>query len=217
LTFLGYSLTVYSSKIEKTMQVITKSAVMAFIFNMTFTALVSATNEPIIIAQPNNITQCMGGTEVLKVAISANLTVIYQWQQSSDNANWVHIKGATHAVYTPESQNIGKMWYRVLVTTQGENSKAAASQSAEVMVVESPKVSITAVASKSVNAYMTFIATRTGGAGRCTLQWQISENNAPWKDIEGATGNEFKTAVSAAKGTAKYKAVQRCTGSGCCK
>jgi hypothetical protein len=214
LTFLGYSLTVYSSKIEKTMQAITKCALLAILF-FAFTSFLSASNEPIIVLQPNNITQCVGGNEVLKVAISADLKAVYQWQQSSDNSDWEYIKDATQATYTPSSEKIGKTWYRVLITTQGESSKAVASKSAEVTVVSSPNVRIETVASKSIDANITFIATRTGGAGTCTLQWQVSENDAPWRDIEGATGDSLKVSVSA-KGLAKYKAVQHCTGSGCC-
>jgi hypothetical protein len=196
------------------MQVITKYALLAILF-FACTSFLSASNEPIIVLQPNNISQCVGGNEALRVAISADLKAVYQWQQSSDNSDWEYINGATQATYTPSSEKPNKTWYRVLITTQGEGARAVASKSAEVTVLASPKVKIETVASKSIDANVTFIATRTGGAGTCTLQWQISENDAPWKNIDGATGDALKVSVSA-KGMAKYKAVQRCTGSGCC-
>jgi hypothetical protein len=214
LTFLGYSLTFFSSKIEKTMQVITKCALLAILF-FAFTSFLSASNEPIIVSQPNNITQCVGGTEVLKVTISANLTAVYQWQLSSDNANWAHINGANQATYTPESQNSGKMWYRVLVTTQGESSRAVASNSAEVKIVEPSRISVETISSKSIDSSITFKATRSGGAGSCSLQWQKSENGSVWADIEGATGEVFTAPVSVGS-PARYKVVAKCTGSGCC-
>jgi large repetitive protein len=215
LTFLGYSLTFFSSKKEKTMQVITKSAFTAILFSVAFTAQISASNEPIIVSQPNNITQCVGGTEVLKVAISANLSAVYQWQQSSDNANWAHINGANQATYTPESQNVGKMWYRVLITTQGENSRAVASNSAEVKIAEPTKISIETISSKSLESSVSFKATYSGGVGIRSLQWQKSENGISWTNIEGATSDVFTTPVSVGS-PARYKVVSKCTGSGCC-
>lgn len=196
------------------MQLISKSAFMACLFNVAFTVILSASNEPIIVAQPNNIAQCVGGNEVLKVAISADLTVVYQWQQSSDNANWAHIKGATEATYTPESQNIGKIWYRVLITTQGENAKAVASKSVEVKIVALPKLSVETISSKALNSNLLLKAKRTGGAGDCTLQWQVSENGSTWTNIEGAIGEEYNAPVSVTR--ARYKVVTKCTGSGCC-
>lgn len=197
------------------MQFISKSAFMAFLFCVAFTAQISASNEPIIVSQPNNITQCVGGNEALKVSVSANLSVVFQWQQSSDNVNWAHIKGANQATYTPESHNAGKMWYRVLVTTQGESSRAVASNSAEVKIAEPTKISVETISSKSVESCVTFKATHSGGAGKCSLQWQKSENGTSWTNIEGATSDVFTAPVSIGS-PARYKVISKCTGSGCC-
>ena len=116
------------------MQRIQKIAFVFMLFCLTAFSNLKASNEPIIVAQPTNLSLFLGGQALLKVKTVENLTVIFQWQKSSDNANWLSIQGANQATYTPQTQKTGKAWYRVLITTVEENARAVASQSAEVTV-----------------------------------------------------------------------------------
>lgn len=126
----------FHPKKRKTMQFIKKPVLLAILFSFALTSMLSASNEPIITAQPTHITQFVGGYEALKVAVSTKLTVVYQWQKSTDNSNWLSIQGATEASYTPQTLVAGKAWYRVLITTIEDNARAVASDSAEVMIRE---------------------------------------------------------------------------------
>jgi hypothetical protein len=56
-----------------------------------FVSLIHASDEPVIVAQPKNIAQCKGGTEMLQVAVADGVLATYQWQQSSDKTTWTNI------------------------------------------------------------------------------------------------------------------------------
>jgi hypothetical protein len=195
------------------LSLILKTVLKVFLCNFVFISLLSASNEPIIVSQPTNITQCLGGHDTLRVLISEKTTVTYQWQKSQDTLNWTSIEGANQASYIPESKNISKTWYRVLVKTANDNAQEVVSKKAEVVIEGKPYVLVSSVNCKENT--MTLKAQSLGGTGDCSFQWQISETNSPWTDIKGAIGDEY-TAISTSSGKKNYRVIRKCTGSGCC-
>ena len=124
------------------MQRIQKIAFICMLFSCAAFTNLKASNEPIIVAQPASIALHSGAQAALKVQVVETLTVVYQWQKSYDNTNWLSIQGANKATYTPQTQETGKAWYRVLVTTVEENARAVASQSAEVTIRDTPNTEL---------------------------------------------------------------------------
>jgi hypothetical protein len=64
-------------------------------------------------------------------------TLTYQWQSSKDGKNFTDIKDATKAEYTPQTEETGTVYYRVLVTnTTGGSASSAAGETITVTVAE---------------------------------------------------------------------------------
>ena len=64
-------------------------------------------------------------------------TLTYQWQSSKDGKNFIDIKDATNAEYTPQTGEAGTVYYRVLVTnTAGGSASSAAGEAIAVTVAE---------------------------------------------------------------------------------
>ena len=68
-------------------------------------------------------------------------TLTYQWQSSKDGKNFTDIKDATKAEYTPQTGEVGTVYYRVLVTnTAGGSASTAAGETITVTVAENEAV-----------------------------------------------------------------------------
>ena len=67
------------------------------------------------------------------VAAASDATLTYQWQSSTDNANWSDINGAISATYKPSTQSVGTTYYRVVVTNSDGNCPAT-SETATITV-----------------------------------------------------------------------------------
>jgi hypothetical protein len=185
------------------------TALLSFVF----TTVSSANTEPVIISQPKNVAQCIGGTEVLSVVLKEGIKATFQWQKSIDNASWKDINEAKNADFRPNSNEIGTVWYRVAVTLEGENTTTY-SQSAYVVVAEMPTLRVT-VANGTICLGEKAIlkAIKSGGAGDCTIQWQSFKENEGWKDIEGQTKDTITVELLDEK--SQYRAKLTCAGNGC--
>jgi large repetitive protein len=167
----------------------------------------------LIVRQPNDITQCVGGMDKLSV-VTISEEVSYQWQSSEDNKFWKNVTGATDATFYPNSKTTGQLWYRVVVSEKKEDKKTAISKSAMVKVAEMPRLSVSVVEGMMcTDKDITFKAAIVGGAGDCTFQWQKSTDGSSWKDIEGAKNETYKAAMGSG---IKYRITSKCSGSGCC-
>jgi hypothetical protein len=172
-------------------------------------------DEPIILKQPENISQCIGGTEKLEMTLNEGIKATIQWQFSRDNKSWDNVNGATDATFTPDSKEAKTTWYRVAVTTQGKDARISLTTPVKVEVVASPTVDISIPKDKVCDGGKILMrAERKGGAGDCIIQWQIGDSNNNWQNIEGENKDEF-TAPIIDKNT-RYRAITKCTGSGCC-
>jgi hypothetical protein len=195
-----------------------KLRLMAALFSLVFsTQIFAGKDEPIILKQPENISQCIGGTEKLEITLNEGVKATIQWQFSRDNKYWDNVNSATDVTFTPDSKEAKTTWYRVAVTTQGKDARISLTTSVKVEVVETAKVDVTILSKGAIcdGEKICMKATRKGGAGECTIQWQTSNSSQKeWTNIEGETKEEF-TAPSITKNI-QYRAIMKCTGSGCC-
>lgn len=198
------------------MIILKKAFVVAAAICLTSVSVLKASNEPLIIEQPKNIAECIGGTNELKVTLKEGIKARFQWQKSFNNRHWTNIEKATEATHKPEANTPSKMWYRAVITTEGGNSEPIYSQSAEVTIAEAVAVRVEVPNSTiCLNEKLTLTAVPTGGAGECSLQWQVSTNRSAWTDIEGETNSQLviREKLEINK---NYRAVYKCNGSGCC-
>jgi large repetitive protein len=176
--------------------------------------LLANTDDPtVIVKQPNDITQCVGGVEKLMV-VTTSEDVTFQWQSSEDNKFWKNVSGATEATFYPTSKTTSQLWYRVVVSGKKEDKKTAISKSALVKIAELPRLSVSVVEGMMcTDKDITFKAAIVGGAGDCTFQWQKSTDGSAWNDIDGAKSETYKAAMGSG---IKYRITSKCSGSGCC-
>lgn len=171
-----------------------------------------------ITTQPVGFSECLGGTEALRVAASGtNATSVlnYQWQKSSDSLTWTNIAGATAATYTPTSTAAGIVRYRVVIRIAG-STVSVTSASVLVSIVADPAITrqpagYSLVAGDTTRP-LTVVA--TGGTPNLTYQWQSSTTAAgPFVNVTGATSATYRP--SAATTTMMYRVVVTAAGSGC--
>jgi large repetitive protein len=176
--------------------------------------LLANTDDPtVIVKQPNDISQCVGGMEKL-IVVTTSEDVTFQWQSSEDNKFWKNVSGATEATFYPTSKTTSQLWYRVVVSGKKDDKKTAISKSAMVKIAELPRLSVSVLEGlMCTDKDITFKAAIVGGAGDCTFQWQKSTDGSAWNDIDGANSETYKAAMGSG---IKYRITSKCSGSGCC-
>jgi large repetitive protein len=181
---------------------------------ITSSSLLANNDDPtVIVKQPSDITQCVGGMDKLMV-VTTSEEVTFQWQSSEDNKFWKNVTGATEATFYPTSKTTSQLWYRVVVVAKNDDKKTAISKSAMVKIAELPRLSVSVVEGMMcTDKDITFKAAIVGGAGDCTFQWQKSTDGSAWNDIEGAKSETYKAAMGSG---IKYRITSKCSGSGCC-
>lgn len=125
----------------------------------------------------------------------------YCWQFSEDNATWTIIAGATGETYTPNGETNKTGWFRrgaynaakdtvysnAIHTTVGNvqpgeiSMNDGATEQGEYCIDEEINIDIKANPVIENAAYQS----------NYTIQWQKRINAGEWKDIEGATGDEY--------------------------
>ncbi|MFZ4521893.1 MAG: PKD domain-containing protein, partial [Bacteroidales bacterium] len=167
----------------------------------------------VVVAGPNDVTVCNGGTATVSVSASGGPGVYtYQWDYSATNSpyNWVPISGATNASYTtPALTSDG--WYRCTVECGTVITSAA-----HVTVNPDPGISVQPVGDVSCLGVPTILSvTMTGGTGTFTYQWERSAGTCAtpfWVPISGATASTY----SATPGlTTSYHVLVNQSGNGC--
>lgn len=181
-------------------------------------ATVTITPALTITANPNNISQCIGGTDVLSVSVSGGVSggLTYQWFSSPDNGMtpWAAIAGATSATYTPSSAVAGTTYYRVEVSSTGGACGAQTSAAAVVEIL--PNIAITtapADITECVDGTDALSVTVVGGTTPLSYQWQVNIAGI-WTNIIGATSATY-TPSSVLAGTTQYRVIVSAGGSGC--
>ncbi|HJW29481.1 MAG TPA: hypothetical protein VJ508_09525, partial [Saprospiraceae bacterium] len=145
------------------------------------TATVIISPDLLITSQPVGITECVGGTNAMTVAVTGGSgTINYQWQSSPDGTTgWVNASGtgSTTNTFTPPSTVAGTTYYRVLVNATDNGCDQAVSNTATAVI--SPDLQVTSQPSDITECVggtdqMTTIV--TGGSGTISNQWQQSVN-----------------------------------------
>ena len=119
-----------------------KIRVLVALFCLIFSAQIFAANggdEPIILKQPEEMTQCIGGSEKLTVTLNEGVKAKLQWQYSIDAKHWMNMEGATELTYTPDTKAIKIMFMRVAVTTEGKESRISLTTPVRVEIKECKK------------------------------------------------------------------------------
>ncbi|MGL3001701.1 PKD domain-containing protein, partial [Flavobacterium sp. RSSB_23] len=152
-------------------------------------ATLNIVNDPIVTTQPLGSTICSGNTHTMNVVASGGTgTLLYQWQESSNNTSFSDISGANSASYTTVSLTDNK-FYRVKIT-QAASGCEVISNSVPVYVatiVEQP----TNPPTICVGGFetLTAAASLNGGTGTLNYQWQSSPNgNNSWADVSVGSG-----------------------------
>jgi hypothetical protein len=154
-------------------------------------AILTVSNGPTVIAQPNNSTVCEAANTSFTVGGSGGAT--YQWQLSTDGGvNFNNIAGATTATLnlTAVTASMNNYHYRCVLTSAG--CAVPATSNAAILTVQTAPVassqpqSITLCAGSS----NTFSVTATGT--NITYQWQVStDGGANYTNIGGATSASY--------------------------
>ncbi|HJW29258.1 MAG TPA: hypothetical protein VJ508_08385, partial [Saprospiraceae bacterium] len=179
-------------------------------------------NDPAVITQPSNITECVGGTSTMTVTITGGTgTITYQWQSSPDGSTgWANATGtgSTTATYTPPSTSAGTTFYRVLINATGNGCGQAVSANATATIV--PDLSVTTQptnVNECIGGTATMTLTVTGGTGTISYQWQSSpDGTTGWVNATG-TGSTTSifTPPSTVASTTYYRVLINATGDGC--
>ena len=168
----------------------------------------------VIVAQPNDISECVDGNQQMTIAISGGTgNITYQWQISTDGMSFNNVPGATGTTFTPSSTTVSTTYYRVVISSDVDGCGPITSTAATVAILADPSVFITAV--KDIiceGETATLNANITGGLSSTTIQWQNSTDGTNWSDVSGATNVNLTTgSLSVAT---QYRVVAR-QGSGC--
>lgn len=177
--------------------------------NVTLDQLLSITTDP------QNITQCVGGTAPLTVAANSSGTVLYEWQSATAPAGPFTTLTATAASFTPPATAAGATYYRAILRSVNglcrDTSKVALATVVANAVLTTQPADFSACAG-SANATLSVAA--TGGIAPLQYQWQsATAASGPWNNVAGATGASF--IPPAATGNVFYRAVVSSAASGC--
>lgn len=126
-------------------------------------------------------------------------TLIYQWEQSTNQSTWTAISGGTSSNYQPGVLSQFTYYRRV-----SSYSACAANSSNEILVTV-----FTAPGNNAIGNAQTLCATSpaaaltgtlpTGGNGPFTYQWESSADQSSWSAITNATDQDYTPATPIAQ------------------
>ena len=168
----------------------------------------------VIVAQPNDISECVGGNQQMTIAISGGTgNITYQWQVSSDGINFTNVPGANATVYTPPATVAATSYYRVVISSDVAGCGPITSTAATVAVLADPTVSLSAIKDIICDGESASITAATsGGSGDLTYIWQSSTDGTNWSEVAGSTGSILTTPALTI--TTQFRVIVR-QGSGC--
>ncbi|HJW29827.1 MAG TPA: hypothetical protein VJ508_11380, partial [Saprospiraceae bacterium] len=176
----------------------------------------------VVTSQPQDVNECVGGTNTMSVSVSGGSgTITYQWQSSPDGVgSWTNATGtgSTSSTFTPPSSVAGTTYYRVLVNAS--NSGCGQTESNVAVAIIAPDIVIT-IQPTDVNEciggadQMTVVI--TGGSGVISYQWQSSPNGTnSWVNASGAGSTTATfTPPSLVAGTTYYRVLVNAANNGC--
>jgi gliding motility-associated-like protein len=163
----------------------------------------------VIVGQPSDITQCLGGNLPLTISIIGGTgTITYKWQSSDNGVAWTDIPGANTTTYSPPASTVGTKYYRAIISSDVTGCGEVVSTASTVIVLADPSVTLVAEKSALCAGETAIVkATVSGGAGSVTYQWQSSLNGSIWTDVAGATGTSL--AIANISATTYFRVIVR--------
>ena len=166
-------------------------------------------------------TICSGGNPVAfpSVAPTANGTISYQWQSSTDNITFNNISGATSAIYDPSTLTANTWYRRIDTSTLGGVSCIATTNTIAVNLTTPPVISTQPIASQTLCAQAIPVPLSVqviGGTIPYTYQWYSNTNNntTSGTSITGATSANYVPSTTTV-GTKYYYCVVSSPEAGC--
>jgi hypothetical protein len=172
--------------------------------------------------QPQDVNECIGGTNTMTVSVTGGSgTITYQWQSSPDGSSgWQNEVGggATTATFTPPSTTAGTTYYRVLINAGNSGCDQAVSNNAIAII--NPDLLITTQptdVNECIGATDPMTVVVTGGSGVISYQWQSSPNGTSgWVNAVGSGNNtDTFTPPSTVAGTTYYRVLVNASNNGC--
>ncbi len=176
----------------------------------------------IVINQPLDVNECVGGTNTMTVGITGGSgTITYQWQSSADGSTgWVNAAGtgAATPTFTPPSTTAGTTYYRVLINASDSDCQQAVSANSLAVISADLVVSTQPTdVNECVGGTDQMTVVVTGGSGLITYQWQQSaDGTTGWANSAGA-GATTATYIpsSTTPGTTYYRVLINAGNNGC--
>jgi hypothetical protein len=176
----------------------------------------------LVTTQPNDVSECIGGTNSMTVLISGGSgATSYQWQSSIDGfTGWGDVtgNGANTPTYTPSSAVAGTTFYRVLINAIDNGCDQAVSNNAIASIIADLEVTTQpSNVNECIGGNNTMTVIVSGGSGDITYQWQFRMNGTSgWADATGFGSNtDTYTPSSDAAGTTYYRLLVNASNSGC--
>jgi large repetitive protein len=180
------------------------------------TSTVVITPQLKITAAPQNIIECVDGTNQLSVTVTGATGVVsYQWYSSKDGITYAIMNGETGITTTPPSKDPGINYYQVVVKATGNGCGEITSLPATVEIIPDLSVAVPLKdITECIDGDLPLIVSVTGGTGITTYQWESSKDGITWTPISGATSATY-TPDSKVVGTTQYHVIISSTGTGC--
>lgn len=167
-----------------------------------------------ITADPQDISQCVGGTQSFSTT-TAGAGASYQWQQSASvNGPFTNTTGATQTSLTPPAAAPGTTFFRLLLSSQNGNCRDT-SLTVAATVVGDPQITVEPQGLEACVGGSATISSSFLGGITPTIQWQSSSSvGGPWTNVAGANAATYDPPLSVS-GTTYYRMLVASSGAGC--
>ena len=130
---------------------------------------------------------CAGETVDLNLSgYSGNI----QWQKSDDGSSWLNIYGATAETYTSNALSSDR-YFRARVSNAG----CGEVYSNELLITVNPLAETGAITSDETSVCEGSTITLNTSDYLGTMQWQVSDDNTEWTNLDGATADNYTSEV----------------------
>lgn len=168
-----------------------------------------------VAAEPQNITQCVGGTQPLSVTGTGTGTIVYQWQSATAPGGTFGNTGTNQNTLALNTAAPSTQYFRVIVSSPNALCRDTSIE-VTATVVADPSISLQPVnVSGCVGDAISLNVNASGGIAPLNYQWQgaPTAGGPPWIDIPGANSETLNPPSVA--GTAFARVVVSSTGTGC--
>lgn len=163
----------------------------------------------------DNAAVCLNGTATFSANVAGGAGVMtYEWQNSTNNTTWADISTTATTSYSPPTNSVGTLYYRLKISASGSGCNFTTSSSTAFGVRADPSFSTQPVGFTECIGGNQVLSTIGNGGITLTYQWQRSSDNTTWIDLAGETGANF-TPPSNSVHLMYYRARMMSSGSGC--